>query len=480
MRQYVNSSEFKITGLILPLGIVFAVGLGWLTAINGVIVPAILIALIFIIPLIAISFISPKKGVIVLIGYCFFYALFAREVGSIPYGLAIDGLLIITWLGVLFHNSLSVNQRDLKNDLCTLSLIWFVYNFLQLANPAGASPMGWFQESRSSAFYWFMAVPLFTILFNKRRDLDIFLIIIIGISVLAALNGVRQLYVGFTPGEQAFLSGPGGVTHMLWGKLRVFSFYGDAAQFGSSQAHVGLIALILALGPFEKWKRILFAIAACILLYGMLISGTRGAFFVLAIGTVITLVLTKNVKALAAGSVFALLVFCFLKFTTIGNTNYEIYRFRSALDPTDASLSVRFQNQSILRDYLSTRPFGGGVGSIGFFAHEYNSGKFLTAIPPDSYWVKIWASYGIVGLIVWLGIMMFIIGKSCGIVWNIKDKRLKTKLMALTAGAAGIVCCSYGNEIINIMPSSIIVYGSWAIVFLGSKLDRQVDGKSYI
>jgi len=31
---------------------------------------------------------------------------------------------------------------------------------------------------------------------------------------------------------------------------------------------------------------------------------------------------------------------------------------------------------------------------------------------------------------------------------------------------------SYGNEVINFMPSAMVVYLSWVFVFLGPKLDR--------
>ena len=85
-------------------------------------------------------------------------------------------------------------------------------------------------------------------------------------------------------------------------------------------------------------------------------------------------------------------------------------------------------------------------------------------------WVKVWAMYGIVGLVIWFGIMMYIIGKSCGIVWKLKSKHLRFKLGALTAGAAGIFACSYGNEVMNNYPSAMIVYLSWAFVFMGPAL----------
>ncbi|MGI4873808.1 MAG: O-antigen ligase family protein [Janthinobacterium lividum] len=323
---------------------------------------------------------------------------------------------------------------------------------------------------RSTTLYWVLLVPLALLVFNRKRDLDLFLILIIGLSVLGALNGLKQLYIGLSAGEQEFLNA-NAKTHLLWGKLRVFSFFSDAGQFGAAQAHLVLISGILALGPFRPWKRVLLAAAAGLLLVGMLISGTRGALFALGTGGAVALLISKNFKVLVLGGLLATGAFGVLKYTRIGDSNYNIYRMRTALDPADASFNVRLLNQARLRDYLSSRPFGGGVGTIGNSGIQYNPGTVLASIPPDSYWVKVWAMYGVVGLTIWLGIMGYILGKCSGIVWRIRDPGLRTKLIALTAGFAGSLFSSYGNEVINFMPSALVVYLSWAFIFLGPRLD---------
>ncbi|MGI4865598.1 MAG: O-antigen ligase family protein [Janthinobacterium lividum] len=473
MSQLLPSFELKPKLLLLPLGILLALVVGWLTAQDGIAIPAVLIALAFAIPFFIVLFTTPRVGVIAVITYCFLLFMTRELGGSIPYGMAVDGVLVMTWIAVALKND-RFDWSYIKNDLCLLGTIWFVINILEIGNPAGASLQGWYQEMRSTTLYWFLSVPLVMLLFHRKQDLNLFLYLIIGLSVLGALNGLKQLYIGLFPGEKAFLA-ENAKTHLLWGKLRVFSFYSDAGQFGASQAHIALIAIILALGPFKPWKRILLAAAAGILLIGMLISGTRGALFALMIGIAFALLISKNIKVFILGSLLAGAAFGVLKYTKIGDSNYNIYRMRTALDPTDASFNVRLQNQLTIRNYLSTRPFGGGVGIIGNSGIHYNAGKFLATVPPDSYWVKVWAMYGIVGFTIWLGIMLYILGKCCGIVWNIRDPLLRTKLIALTSGFAGILFCSYGNEVINFMPSAIVVYVSWAFIFLGPKLDSTPD-----
>jgi len=455
------------------VGILLALVVGWLTARTGIAIPGLLIALALAVPFTIVLFGQPRIGLIAVLVYCFVLFLTRELGGSIPYGMAVDGILVLTWVAVAFSHE-RYDWQNIKNDLCLVSLSWFIINLLEVANPAGASIQGWYQEMRSATLYWFLSVPLAMLLFNQRKDLNLFLFLIIGLSVLGALNGLKQLYIGLFPGEQAFLD-ENTKTHLLWGKLRVFSFYSDAGQFGASQAHILVVTLVLALGPFKPWKRLLLAAAAGMLLTGMLISGTRGALFALMIGIAFALFISKNIKVFVLGSLLAFGAFYMLKYTKIGDSNYNVYRMRTALDPEDASFNVRLKNQLILRDYLSSRPLGGGVGILGNTGIHYNADKYLSTIPPDSYWVKVWAMYGIVGFVIWLGIMLYILGKCCGIVWNIRDPLLRTKLIALTSGFAGSLFSSYGNEVINFMPSAMVVYLSWAFVFRGPQLDHELN-----
>lgn len=405
----------------------------------------------------------------VLISYSFLIGFFSREIGGLPYAYFIEGIILIL-IALVVIKSGGSEFKALGNDLFYLFLLWFILSLIEGFNP-GSSTMGWMSEIRSTALYPFSVTALAFMIFGTNRDLDRFLILIIGLSALAALNGIKQLYFGPFPGEQAFLQSGGGMTHVLFGKLRVFSFYSDAGQFGASQAHIGLVALILSAGPFRKWKRLALLLCALLLFYGMLISGTRGALFALVVGAFVALILSKKFKVFLLGGLVATSLLFMLKFTYIGNSNYQIYRLRSAVNPDDPSLIVRLNTQRNLREYMSSRPFGGGLGVIGYNGTQFNSDKYLSTIPPDSYFVKVWVMYGIVGFTIWLSIMLYVFGMCCGFVWRIEDVALKVKLIALTSGFVGILFCSYGNEVINSLPSSFVVYISLAFIYMGPKLE---------
>lgn len=457
---------------LLPGLVAGALGAGWLAGQVGPLVPGLLLGVPVVVLFLAMVFHSPRAGFITYLCYSFMLAYLSRHIMA-PVGLALEGIMVVTWLAVLFHRADPPNWERVNNDLCKITVAWFAINVLEVANPAGASVVGWFYEVRSSAFFWLLTVPLCFMIFNKRRDLNFFLYLFIALSLLGTLYGIKQKMFGVDAMEQRWLDEGGARTHLIWGQLRIFSNYSEAAQFGCSQAHMGLICFILALGPFSWKKRILLACASVLLLYGMLLSGTRGAFFVIVFGAFIYLVLSKRVKVLILGCLLASGAFFVLKYTGIGNSNPSVFRMRTALDPNDPSLQVRLKNQALLRDYLSSRPLGGGVGVMGSWGLQYNADKFLSTIAPDSLFVKVWGQYGIVGFLIWFGMMLYILGKSIGIVWNIKDPRLRQKLVALTAGYGGILVCSYGNEIMNQMPSSVIVYVSWVFIFLGPEFDTK-------
>jgi len=69
--------------------------------------------------------------------------------------------------------------------------------------------------------------------------------------------------------------------------------------------------------------------------------------------------------------------------------------------------------------------------------------------------------------------MMYLLGRGAAIVWRLQDERLRIKCIALLSGVAGIFFCSYGNEVINTMPSLIVTNLSLVFVFLAPSFDKE-------
>jgi O-Antigen ligase len=438
----------------------------------GILGPLAVIAMAAVGTFIVALFHNPRWAFWAYFAYCFVLGFLVKSFLNIPVGLALDAMLLLTWCSILVNMN-KFNWQNIKNEHVILSAIWFVISVLEVLNPYGGSLIGWFNELRFTALNWLLIAPLAFLLFNRISDLNRFIVFILFFSCLATLYGVKQIYFGVTSGEQQWLDSGNNVTHILNGTLRVFSIYSDAGQFGASQAIVAVIAMVLAMGPFGFTKRIIFGLVALICLYGMGISGTRGALFALISGVFFALFLSKNFKILIIGTAFALSGLGVLKYTTIGNESFQVRRLRSALDPKDASFNVRLDNQKKLKFLLRDEPFGAGLGMSGMNGTTYNADKPIANIQPDSYWVKVWVMYGVVGLFIWFAINCYILGKCSGIVWKLKDPKLKTKMIALTSGTVGCFICSYGNEIMNGMPSSVIMFMSWSFVFIAPWLDSE-------
>ena len=471
----VTRRGYTIIFLVLLLSLITG-GLAYIT--NSFFIPFLPVIITAGVIFTVLLFKEPFIGLVTVFCYCFFLFILSREINNeIQFGLGTEVLLILTWLSV-WYNAKRYDFSVFKSELTILCLIWFIISVLQLVNPADASIMGWLQEVRATALLPLLLAPLGMILITDNKKLNIIIYVIITCSLLGVLNGIKQMYLGPSAGEQRFLDEGGNVTHILFGKLRVFSFYSSAGQFGPSQAQVSVLCAVLVLG-LQKWgQKFILAVLSILFFYGMLISGTRGAFFALIGAAGSALFFARKYKVIIAGIVVLGVFIGVLKYTTIGNGNYNIYRLRTAVDPEDPSLKVRLESQRVLADYMATRPFGGGIGVIGTFGHKYNSDKFLSTIEPDSYWVKVWAMYGIVGFIIWFCSLMYLIGKSFGIVWTIKTKSLNTKLIALGSGVVGLFVCSYGNEVMNDVPSSFIVWLSLAAIFNAHKIENSILSNS--
>lgn len=382
-----------------------------------------------------------------------------------PWGLSIDILLFLGLVTVILNKGVEVNWKHAKNDLVAFSLVWMGYLVLEVFNPAGNGIEAWFYAMRGIGFYQVLSVPMIYLLFRQEKDFNTFLTILILLSLLGTVWGFKQQIFGVDSAEYRWLWDENHhEEHILHGVLRVFSFYSDAGQFGASQAMMAMLMGILALGPFSLGKRILYASLAVVFLLGFAISGTRGALAVPLFGGLGYLICTRNFKILLAGLSAMILVFVILKYTFLFQGVEQVRRMRTALDPENPSLTVRLENQRTFGRYLANKPFGGGVGTAGFWGARFNPNSLLANTATDSWFVKIWAETGIIGLGIHLSFLGYILGKGGFISMNLRDPKHKTYAMAIYACIVGVVFSSYGNQVFGQMPTGMIM--NLAIPFL--------------
>lgn len=426
------------------------------------------LALIVLVPLLVLFlhrlFTLPQTGFHALLVYAFFgvgsgkYA--SAALGGSTVGLGIDFLLLFILLVALFTRMVdAAERRFLRSPVIYWTIAWFAVNIFQLFNPLTPGLEAWFYAGRGVSFYMLFCVPLAMLLFNTEEDLDSFLQWWFILSVIGTIWGMKQKFLGLDGAERNWLMKPGNLkTHLLFGQLRIFSFYTDAGQFGAAQGHAAISALILAFGPYRRRKRLFYGAAGLLCLYGMIISGTRGAVAVPAVGAIAYLFLSRNWKVLIIGLVLLAGAYGFLKFTSIGQDNYDIRRLRTSLDPNNASLQVRLVNQARLAEYLNVHPFGGGVGAGGFWGNRFKPGSFLAELALDSWYVRIASDYGWVGLAFYLVMIISFLWSGFFVVFRMSVDGFRQKLAAIYAGMAGIAVASYGNQVWGQMPTGIVIY----------------------
>jgi len=434
-----------------------------------------LILLPFILVYVYLLFKYPILGLYTAISLGFLILGLTRYIKGLPLGMAMDAILILTFIALIFNKFRErIDWSPAKKDITLLAAIWFAYSIFQLVNPEARSTPAWLAGMRGISLYMMLIVPLTLLLLNTNKRLDTFLILWGVFSLLASFKGILQNTIGVDPWEKAWLDGGGAVTHVLFGKLRIFSFLSDAGQFGANQGYSAVVALIVSTVEKSTKRKIFFILVGILGLYGMLLSGTRGSISVPLAGFALFFVLKKNKSVMISGFFLLILIFVFFKYTSIGQDNQQIRRMRSAFDPNDASFQVRLENQRKLKVYLASRPFGGGIGHAGVKAQKYLPNAFLSNVATDSWYVLIWAEQGIVGLLLHLFILFYVVIKTTFLVWfHLRDPVLKIKIAALAAGMFGVMVASYGNAVLGTMPTSMLMYTSMALMLSSKRLDTE-------
>ncbi|MEM6763322.1 MAG: O-antigen ligase family protein [Bacteroidota bacterium] len=467
--DYLASWNIRIA--VLGMGLLF----GLLISQGGLVVAVGILGLPIIIWLISQSFLTPRFALFLTLVMSFLSAGLARYV-KIPWGLTLDALLVVAWVGVFFQNFRKKEWKALNNDLCWITLLWYGFILLELANPQAISVVAWFYAMRGVGFYMLLTITLVFLLYRHHTHLDKFLINIAVLSLLGTLWGFKQQLIGTDWAEDYWLWVEDHQDeHVLFGVLRVFSFYSDAGQFGASQAMMSLMFGIMAVGPGKLKYRLACGIVAFLTFLGFAISGTRGALAVPAFGGLLFLILTKNFKILTAGLAAGATIFIILKYTFLFQGVEQVRRMRTALDPNNPSLLVRLENQKTFRRYLADKPVGGGIGTAGFWGYRFSPDTLLANTATDSWYVKIWAETGIIGLCLHIMYLGYVLGKGGYIVWHLKDPVLKYKIMAIYSGMGGVIIASYGNQVFGQMPTGMVMNLIIPFVFLAPHFDQQLQ-----
>ncbi len=466
----------KIVRYVLILAI--TVLIGKFIAASGaklaIVLPVIPLVLMFVM----FAFKQPEWLMHVVIAMGFLIAMLSRYVPGIPFGLSVDGLLGLMLVVLIFDAKTSFEPRYILNGLTVSLLVWLVFTCLMLFNPLAKSKEAWFYANRGLSFYPVLVTITTMYIYRGEKHLRSFFLVWAGFAVFGTLWGIKQLFLGVSHTEQMWLNAGAASTHVLFGKLRVFSYFSDAAQFGASQAHTAVVFGIIGLYPGKMERRWFYLGVALITFYGMLISGTRGALGIIALGGFTYFIMTKNFRIVITGVLVAGGVFFFLKYTTIMQSNYQVNRMRTALSSDDPSLVVRREREKILEHYLSDKPLGGGIGSAGFWGKRFSPGTFLAEIGTDGHYTRIWMETGVIGLWIYLLMLLVIVFYLGARLWKMPDSLLRQKLVAIYSSLLGLCLSSYTNGLLTQIPTGVLTFVGLAMVYLGTENELSGSDKS--
>lgn len=449
-----QSSRWLFGGLSLLL----ALAGGWLVGTFGVMGAVMAVGLLVCIFILAGVLMEPKLGLLLYIHISFLLG-FSRFIQSeFPLGLSLDGLLVLTLLSV-FLNGKQMNWKRLKHPVFFVLTIWLIYTITELLNPEAPYRPAWFFHARAFSLNWYYIAIIVFVMPITKSDIRLLINTWLFWSFMAALWAFKQQYIGLAEAEARWLAEGAAKTHVLWGQLRSFSFYSDASQFGAEMAGVTLACLIYLFDEKNLFRRVLYILMIFICFWGFAVSGTRSALFVLLAGYPAYLVVRRKAKHILWSAAVAIPILFLLLFTHLGDSNYQIYRIRTALHPSeDLSFLVRLENQQKLRAYLKDLPFGAGIGTSSDAGTRFSPDHFAAQIPPDSWYVELWIETGIVGLSLYLFMLVLIIGIGIYKIWQLKDPWTSRIMIAFLAEFIGIAVMSYSNPSIGQIPSSTILF----------------------
>ncbi|MFA6932972.1 MAG: O-antigen ligase domain-containing protein, partial [Bacteroidales bacterium] len=170
-------------------------------------------------------------------------------------------------------------------------------------------------------------------------------------------------------------------------------------------------------------------------------------------------------------------LFTFFKFTTIGESNQYIRRTRTTFNTEeDASFNIRKINQAKIKVHMKDKPFGIGIGLSAGRANKYGSYTELSRIPTDSWLVLIWVETGIIGLILYLSVLLFIMAY-CGyiIMFKLKNNELRHYMIGLFGGIAGMIVASYANEAFAQFPNGYIIFIGLGLISVSPYFDKEIE-----
>lgn len=402
-------------------------------------------------------------GLFVLLIMSILISWFAKIV-NLPFGLSLDILLGLMALGVIGRQITERDSSFARSPMTFPILVWVFYNLIQVINPIAASQLAWAYTVRSMAVLILLYFIACYALNSYERIIRI-LKFMVGLAFISALYGLKQEFFGFFQFELDWLYAEQGRFQLIfqWARLRIFSFFSDPTNYGIYMSYMAVISFILMLGPISIWKKVILAIAGISMVMAIGFAGSRTPVVLLPFGLGVFALLSMNKKVLISVAIMSVIGAAFMFKST---NSAVLYRIQSAffLNRSGDTIDVRNKNQELIKPFIQSHPFGGGLGSVGEWGQRFSPGTFLAKFPPDSGFVRVAVELGWIGYLIYCWLIYTIIKTGIYYYFRVKNNQIKIIYLAITIMMFMLLLASYVQEAIVQLPTSIYFYICLAII----------------
>jgi putative inorganic carbon (hco3(-)) transporter len=438
-------------------------GLGSLIPYLGMGVSSLMIGGLVALPMVFACMFYHQFGVIFTLIIAFLVQ-FIGKMTNAPIGTSLDALLLLMISGILISQVVKKDWSFAKDPISTLLLFWIYFNVFQVLNPSQESKMAWLFTVRSLAILnllYFIACYAF----NSFKRIQQMLNLIVGLATVVAIYGLKQEFMGFSAAEKAWIYQDPERFQLFfqWGRMRTFSLFNDAMTFGIMMAYMGLFCLIYATAPMRVLYRGMLLLAALLMFWSSIYTGTRTCFALIPMGFAFYAVMTLRKEVLVGFGVF--LVLGAVLVIKGGNSNAVLFRVKSAFEPSeDASVQIRYFNQKRIRPFIYSHPIGYGPGSTGLWARRFTPDSFLAKFAHDSYYVRLAVEEGWIGLGLYMFFLFTVLQRALYFYLRVRDPMIKTLYLSLMTSLFMLAVANYPQEAIVQLPTSLVSYVFFAAV----------------
>ena len=429
------------------------------------------------IPLGIASLVNSQFGYGLALVYSYFLFLIYRLGPDIPYGVFYDFIFYVILFGILLKEVVygKSDWSALRNPIFIILYIWSAYLVLQVFNPNAVSISAYAYGMRGLATkFCILLVAVYTV--TTYKFVENFTKLWLILAVIAALYSFKQEYIGFFDFERRWIFAEEGRFRLIfiWGSFRKWSFLSDVNAFGLLMAFTSIFCLILALGPYKFYIKIILVLSAILTLMGMTFSGTRTAYAMIPVGLALYFIMTMNNPKTIIFGLIGIATIGLLLFGPFYGGHFT--RIKSLVNADeDPSMNVRNQNRDRVQPYILSNPMGGGLMTVGTSGLEYSPGHPLAGFPPDSGYLATALETGWIGLILEMIFLATVLIVGVKNYYKSKDPTIKNLYCAYLSALFALTVANYAQDALYQKPIGLIVYTSFILMFRLYEIDKKLQ-----